>query len=202
MCLVPPSHVVDGVPHTPNVVYSPFIEAATGIAIPPPPPPLPSPPLPPPSGNDNWTIVNEIGDGACPLRCISRKVMGNPEQHNIIRANILEYIQQHLHDALPNAEFSFQEAISAGIGIEPVQALGVPSTLYSSVQQYLQLMANPHAYAGYLEIVAAQFIYNINISVTIHSQDDQLYPAPPTHNTCNILYYPSSLHYVSLHYDA
>lgn len=29
--------------------------------------------------------------------------------------------------------------------------------MYSSARQYLQLMANPHAYAGCLEIVAAQF---------------------------------------------
>ena len=74
--------------------------------------------------------------------------------------------------------------------------------MYSSAQHYLQLMTNPHAYAGYLEIVAAQFIYNITISVTIYTQHDQLYPATPNHNTCNIMYLPSSSHYVSLRYNA
>ena len=31
MCLLPPSQVVDGVPYTENIVYPPFIGAATGI---------------------------------------------------------------------------------------------------------------------------------------------------------------------------
>ena len=31
MCLPPPSQVVDGVPYTDNIVYPPFIQAATGI---------------------------------------------------------------------------------------------------------------------------------------------------------------------------
>ena len=31
MCLLPPSEVVDGVPYTENIVYPPFIGAATGI---------------------------------------------------------------------------------------------------------------------------------------------------------------------------
>ena len=200
MCLVPPSHIAAGVAHAPNVVYSPFIEAAIGNAIPPPPLLPPSPPPSPPTGN-NWTIINEIGDGACLFRCISRKVLGDPEQHSTVRVSTLQYIEQHLHDPLPNAELSFHDAISVGIGIEPVQTLGAPPTLYTSAQQYLQLMANPHAYAGYLEIVAAQFIYNINISVTIFNQHSQLYPAPPTHNTCNVMYLPSSSHYVSLRYN-
>ncbi|CAN0539421.1 unnamed protein product, partial [Laminaria digitata] len=135
-----------------------------------------------------WTIVNEVGDGACLLRCISRKVLGDPEQHSTIRVNILQYMEQHLHDPLPNSELSFHDAISFGIGIEPVQTLGGSLTMYSSAQHYLQLMTNPHAYAGYLEIVAAQFIYNITISVTIYTQHDQLYPATPNHNTCYIMY--------------
>ena len=62
-------------------------------------------------------------------------------------------------------------------------------------------MANPHAYAGYLEIVAAQLIYNLFISITIYAQQGQLYPPPPSHNTCNVMYFPSSSHYVSLRYN-
>ena len=105
MCLVPPSHIASGVPHAPNVVYPPFIEAATGNTIalqrpllpprgPAPPPPTlpPSPPPPPPAGN-NWTNINEVEDGACLLRCISRKVFGNPELHGIVRTNVLQYIE-------------------------------------------------------------------------------------------------------------
>ena len=197
MCLLPSSHIANDVAHAPNVVYSPFIVAATGNNLPPR-PSLP-PPRPPPSMN--WTIIDEIGDGACLLRCISRKVFGNPEQHYSVRVSILQYMNEHLHVTLPNSELSFHDAISVGIGIEPVQILGCPPTLYSPARQYLQLMANPHAYAGYLEIVAAQFTYNLFISITIYTPQGQLYPPPPSHNTCNVMYFPSSSHYVSLRYN-
>ena len=50
-CLLPPSQVVDGVPYTENIVYSPLIQAATGVLsnkpspfTPPQPPPPPNPP--------------------------------------------------------------------------------------------------------------------------------------------------------------
>ena len=133
MCLLPPSHIANSVPHAPAVVYPPFIKAAVGtfVAPHPPfiapqgtvPPPYSSrpPPSPPPPPGNPWTIVSELGDGACRLGCISRKVVGNLEQHATIRANIVQYIQDHLHDTLPNAELSFHNAISFGIGIEPVQ---------------------------------------------------------------------------------
>ena len=167
MCLLPPSHIANGVPHAPNVVYPPFIKAAVGtfVAPHPPfiapqgtvPPPYSSrpPPSPPPPPGNPWTVVNELGDAASLLRCISRKGFGNPEQHATIRAKILQYIQDHLHDILPNAELSFHDAISFGRGIEPVQILNVPPTLYLSAQHYHELMANPCAYAGYIEIIAA-----------------------------------------------
>ena len=87
-----------------------------------------------------------------------------------------------------------------------------PSVLASNPYKYLTplllctrlfniifLMANPCAYAGYIKIIAAQLAYNINISVSISGQP---YPPPPTNNTCNVLYFPSSMHYVSLHYNA
>ena len=213
MCLVPPSHIANSVPHAPNVVYHPFIETATGNSIPahsslpppqlpaPPPPPLPPPPPPPPPSNNNWTIVNEVGDGACLLRCIARKVFDDPERHLTVRENILQYIAQHLHDPLNNSGLSFHDAIFFGVGIEPVQILNAPPTSYTSVHHYLELMTNPHAYAGYLEIVAAQLVYNINISISISGQPVQLSP-PSNQSTCNIMYFPSYLHYVSLSCNA
>ena len=197
MCLLPSSHIANDVAHAPNVVYSTFTVAATGNNL----PPHPSLPLAPPPSSINWTIVDEIGDGACLLQCISRKVFGDPEQHYSVRVSILQYINEHLHVTLPNSDLFFHDASSVGIGIEPVQILGCPPTLYSSARQYLQLMANPPAYAGYLEIVAAQFTYNLFISITIYTQQGQLYPPPPSHNTCNVMYFPSSSHYVSLRYN-
>lgn len=74
MCLLSPSQVVHGVPYTENVVYPPFIEAATGIfsnpdsSTPPPPPPPPNtnpalpqrnPPPPPPSPQPHWLLQHE-----------------------------------------------------------------------------------------------------------------------------------------------
>ena len=188
MCLVPPSYISNGVPHAPNVVYPSFIKAAIGTFVSPHPPfiapkgavPPPysfrPPPSPPPPPGNPWIIVNELGDGACLLRCISRKDFGDPEQHATIRANILQYLRDHLHDTHRNEELSFHDAIYFGIGIEHVQILNAPPTLYSSAQHYVELMANPCAYAGYIEIVAAQLIYNINISVSISGQP---YPPPP-----------------------
>ena len=211
MCLVPPSHIANSVPHAPNVVYLPFIEAAAGNSIPPHPPllppqlpaplppPLPPPPPSPPPSNYNWTIVNEVGDGACLLRCIARKFFGDPERHLTVRENILQYSAQHLHDPLNNPGLSFHDAISFGVGIEPVQILNAPSTLYASVHHYLELMTNYHAHAGYLEIVAAQLIYNINISVTISGQPVKLSP-PSNQSTCHSIL--PLLHYVFLRYNA
>ena len=134
MCPVPPSHIANSVTYASNVVYPPFIEAATGNSIPPhppllppqrpapPPSPLPPPPPPPPPSNYNWTIVNEVGDGACLLRCIARKVFGDPERHVNIRENILQYITQHLHDPLNNSGLSSHDDI--------------PSELASSLYRY------------------------------------------------------------------
>ena len=127
--------------------------------------PLPRPPPPPPPSNYNWTIVNEVGDGACLLRCIARKVFHYPGRHFTVRENILQHIAQRLHNPFNNSGFSFDDAISFGVGIEPVQILNAPPTSYTSIHHYLELMTNPHARAGYLKFVAAQLVNNINISV-------------------------------------
>lgn len=78
----------------------------------------------PPSSGNNWIIVHEVGDEACLLRCISRNALGHAEQHGTVRVDILQYIEQHLHDTLPNSELFFHEAIP--VAIEPVQTLGSP----------------------------------------------------------------------------
>lgn len=52
----------------------------------------------------------------------------------------------------------------------------------------LKVMTDPHAKSGHLEIIAAQAIYNINISVTIYNQHGQIFPATPSPNSCNVIY--------------
>ena len=42
---------------------------------------------------------------------------------------------------------TFDQSISLGVGIETVNVAGSPSTTYSSVEHYLQIMPRPYAYA-------------------------------------------------------
>ena len=86
MCLISPSHVLNGIPHAANVVYDPFVEAATGIVRQLPPLLPPAPPsssrassLPPPR---SWNICREIGDGSCGFRALARRLLGDDNLHS------------------------------------------------------------------------------------------------------------------------
>ena len=48
-----------------------------------------------------WYIILEIGDGACSLRCVSRKIHNTPDMHEFIRADILNHVSQTLHNPIP-----------------------------------------------------------------------------------------------------
>ena len=94
VCLVKPVRIINGVPHVANSVYEPFITAATGRTLPAHSTVFYHPPTWPsanPSSTSHqsqhatsstssqgvhaaWSIVDEIGDGACLLRTISRRV--------------------------------------------------------------------------------------------------------------------------------
>ena len=123
-CLVKKNRFIDNVPHVANVVFREFILAATGRE------PLylnvhssgngksngnntdtdtdsdssSDSDNSESSSDDNsnkWTIVNEIGDGACLFRCIARKVHGDPDLHFITRQQIQQHIRDHLYDPIP-----------------------------------------------------------------------------------------------------
>ena len=71
------------------------------------------------SGNNNnsgqWSIIPEIGDGACLLRCISRRVHNNPALHHIVRAHIIAHITTNLYTVIPGSGFNtFHDSILAG----------------------------------------------------------------------------------------
>ena len=153
------------------------------------------------SSDDNsnkWTIVNEIGDGACSFRCIARKVHGDPDSHFITRQQILQHVRDHLYDSIPLFGVSFNDIISGGIQSESVATLGQPDTLYTSVGHYLNLMSNAYAYATHIEITTAYHLFNININVTFAGTDySSTHPEP---NSCNVLHDPIIQHYNSLQY--
>ena len=121
LCLVKPERLIDGIPYVHNVVFSEFIVAATGHAL----------PIfdinmkrevsnrnsstsngddSDDDGSDNhncnssqsnnssanshayWSIVNEVEDGACLLRCVARHVFDNPLLHFVVRHQLLAHM--------------------------------------------------------------------------------------------------------------
>ena len=99
MILLPPDHAMNNTPHVQNCVYPPFTEAATGetrseslLPSDIPPAPLAPPNLPP---QNTWTLIDEIGDGACGFRAISRQIYDDPEQHAQVRFEVIQYMRQN-----------------------------------------------------------------------------------------------------------
>ena len=93
MCLQPPTHVLNGGPYTTNVVYSPFVDAATGDTI--------NSKSPPPTSSfhepsfhtrnlPTWSICRELGDGACGFRALARQILGDPSRHSQIRQQVVQ----------------------------------------------------------------------------------------------------------------
>ena len=57
--------------------------------------------------------------------------------------------------------------IGDGFGNEHIHIQGSKPRMYHSLQEYLQIMSLPSAYAGCIEIAAAQQLYGLNIVVVI-----------------------------------
>ena len=110
----------------------------------------------------------------------------------------ITYVQQLAHNH-PRIGVQHFPRVHTGRGKFRTRAssCGSPPTTYSTVQQYLQFMSQPFAYATNLELVAASQVYGLEFRVTLHGQ---AYPDPPSPHTCDVLYYPSSFHYVTLRY--
>lgn len=120
--------------------------------------------------------------------------------HELIRADILNHISHNLHNPIPGSGGNiFYQLISAGIDQELIRILGSPPTTYSSVEQYLQFMSQPHTYATHIELMAATQLYGVEFRITL---DGSPYPqAPPAANICDLLYHPNSEHYSTLRYS-
>jgi len=199
MILVPPNHIMNGVAHVDNCVYDPFTEAATGQSQVSPPPPqsgnpnsTQTPPQnpPPPQPQNIWSVVSEIGDGACGFRAISRRIYGDPRNHSQVRSEVLQYMSDNRNDP------DFQNAISSGIASEYLHILGQSPTFYSSYDHYLQIMSHPRAYLGQPEILAASRRYNIPINVSL-SQSQLPNPTNSDLSSIQLLYNEHSMHYSS-----
>ena len=100
--------------------------------------------------------------------------------HEFIRADILNHIPQNLHNPIPGSGGNtFDQSNSVGVGIDTINVAGSPSTTYSSVEHYLQIMSHPYAYATNIELIAASQLYGVEFCVTLDGSD---YPQPPPDN--------------------
>ena len=137
MCLLPPTHVLNGVPHTANVVYSLFVEAATGDTI-------NRKPLPPSfsfheqsrhtRNLPTWSICRELGDDGCGFRALARQILGDPSRHPRIRQEAVQYLSSHRD----NPDFN----IISGIDIEPLHYMHKEPHTYTSYDDYLHIMSS------------------------------------------------------------
>ena len=166
MCLLPPSQVVDGVLYTENIVYPPFIGAATGIlsnkpcpSTPPQPPPPPNPPTIPAPEQPYWRLQHEIGDGACGFRAIARHFLGDPELHYQIRQQLVQYMSENRH----NNDLRIYE----GINVELLYGSGMQPFTYHSYDDYLAKMSSLYTYMGQPDITAVSAFYG---SACIHKR--------------------------------
>ena len=67
------------------------------------------------------------------------------------------------------------------------------------VQDYLEIMSHLNSYAGYIEIVTAQQLYNIYTNVIIAGTPVlPPIPSPPLNNSLFFIYHPHAMHYSTL----
>ena len=90
---------------------------------------------------------------------VSRHVFHAPEQHFLVRQQIVSYISQ-------NIDIFFLH-VSNGFNNEHIHKLGHPPRYYNIFQEYLHIISHRNSYAGYIEIAAAQQLYNIAINVVV-----------------------------------
>ena len=80
---------------------------------------LPAPNNPPnPPRRNSWNIVNEMGDGACGFRAISRRTHHGPNKHVQLRQEILQHIHENRNDP------DLQHVITLEINREYLYILG------------------------------------------------------------------------------
>ena len=138
--------------------------------------------------DNGWNIVDEVGDGACLLITIARRVFGHPELYPQIRSKIVSHIAQ-------NSQFYIMH-ISNGFGNELIHILGSAPRTHHSLQDYLRIMSHTNAFAGYIEVAAAIQLFNIYINITFSGSSLPSFPKNISQK--HILYQPNSMQFPTL----
>ena len=92
--------------------------------------------------------------------------------------------------------------IGDGFGNEHIHIQGSQPRMYHSIQEYLQIMSLASAYAGYIEVAAAQQLYGLSIVVVIAGNAFPAPPQQPPQHTLHVLFHPHSLLYPPACYRA
>ena len=86
-----------------------------------------------------------------------------------------------------------------GFNNQQIHIFGHSPRFYNSLQEYVDIMSHPSSYAGYIEIAAAQQLYNITINVVVAGTAAlPSLPYPPIPNNLPVLYHPQAMHYSTL----
>lgn len=172
-CLLPPENLINSIPHTSNVVYPPFIDAATGTCTPP---------------HQTWTTITEHSDGACGFRAVARAIYNDANLHQQVRQEIVSYLDTQRHVT------NFH--ISSGINIELLFSTTSDPFTYADYDEYLTIMAMPTTYMGQPELIAAHLLYQHNFHVVL---DTVPYPETQSQEpTTYLLYNTLTKHYDTL----
>ena len=80
-----------------------------------------------------------------------------------------------------------------GFNNEQIHTLGHPPRFYNSLQEYLDITSHPNSHAGYIEIAAAQQLYNITINVVVAGTAAlPPLPNPPIPNNLHVALSPTT----------
>ena len=201
MCLVRPEHIINGVPHEANCVFEPFITAATGLGLPQFSPYFYRPPLLPyavtsaqlpPSRrhppDNGWNIVDEVGDGACLLRTIARRVFGNPELHPKVEAKSF----CTLHKTLNNTSCIY----ATGSRTNQSTSLGAPHALTTTCKTTSKLCHTQTLTPATSKLLLQYNIQHCHKHCILGVVPLPSFPINPSH--LNILYQPNFMHYSTL----
>ncbi|CAN0207559.1 unnamed protein product, partial [Ectocarpus sp. 4 AP-2014] len=100
-------------------------------------------------------IIHDIGDGACLLRCISRRIYNTPNLHHVIGEDIITYTSQNLNTIILGSGCNtFHDYFSKD----------------KTGQEYLNFMWHPYAYATNIESIAATKLYGMEFRITYRDQ--------------------------------
>ena len=86
-------------------------------------------------------------------------------------------------------------------GTRTAPAAAATVMLYSSLKEYLEIVSHPNSYAGYIEIAAAQLLYNNIFFNVVVAGTAVFHPItnPPLDNKHVIrVYHPHAMHFPTL----